>query len=292
MTDFARLNLAARAIHYLGERRRFPFIPVNCGALPDALVESELFGHVRGAFTDARESRPGIISQARGGTLFLDEIEGMSMRAQVALLRFLQDREYRPVGGTSTMASDVRVMGATNADLQSMVRKGNFRADLLFRLNVLTVHLPPLRERHGDVMLLAGHLLERLNRESRGPAKSLHAESEATLIAHSWPGNVRELENLMLRRYVLESGPVIRIRSVEEEFGRGEAHSSPEVPDNGFKTAKAKAIAAFEQSYIAALLSKSGGNLSLASRLSGKDRSDLSKLLRKHGIQRQQFQRN
>jgi two-component system response regulator GlrR len=158
-------EIAARAIHYLGARRRFPFIPVNCGAIPDSLVESALFGHVRGAFTDARESQPGIIAQARGGTLFLDEIEAMSMRAQVALLRFLQDKQYAPIGGATMIASDVRVVAATNADLSQMARAGSFRSDLLFRLNVLKLHLPPLRERSGDVLLLAEHFMQRLNRE-------------------------------------------------------------------------------------------------------------------------------
>jgi len=143
-------ELAARAIHYLGQRRRLPFIPINCGALPESLVETELFGHVRGAFTDARDPSPGIVSQARGGTLFLDEIEAMAARAQVALLRFLQDRVYRPVGGTATIASDARVIGATNTSLEDMTHGGGFRADLFFRLNVLKVRLPALRERAGE----------------------------------------------------------------------------------------------------------------------------------------------
>jgi two-component system, NtrC family, response regulator GlrR len=285
-------ELAARAIHYLGARQRFPFIPINCGALPDALVESELFGHVRGAFTDAREASPGIISRARGGTLFLDEIEATTMRAQVALLRFLQDGEYRPIGGTSVKTSDVRVIGATNVSLAAMVREGRFRSDLLFRLNALTIHLPPLRERPGDVMLLAEHLLEELNRGSRKPPKSLHPASAAMLMAHHWPGNVRELENLMLRCFLVEEGPAIRISAIDPGCSRGEAKIPSDAPEWSFKTAKARAIAAFEQSYIAALLLRSQGNLSLAARLSGKDRSDLSKLLRKHGIRRQEFERD
>jgi two-component system, NtrC family, response regulator GlrR len=283
-------ELAARAIHYLGTRRQFPFIPINCGALPDALIESELFGHVRGAFTDAREASPGVISKARGGTLFLDEIEAMTTRTQVSLLRFLQDGEYRPVGGTSVMTSDVRVIGAANASLAGMVRDGRFRGDLFFRLNALTIDLPPLRERPGDVMLLAEHLLEELNRRSRKSPKSLHPASAATLIAHDWPGNVRELENLILRCYLLEEGPVIRISAVEPGGDPSAGNLSSNAPNWSFRIAKARAVAAFEQSYIEALLARSQGNLSLASRLSGKDRSDLSKLLRKHGIRRQEFE--
>ena len=284
-------ELAARAIHYLGSRRRFPFIPINCGALPEALVESELFGHVRGAFTDAREASPGMISKARGGTLFLDEIEATTMKTQVSLLRFLQDGEYRPVGGTSMMKSGVRVIGATNVNLADMVRGGRFRTDLLFRLNALTINLPPLRDRPGDVMLLAEHLLGELNRASGKSPKSLHPSAAVALIGYHWPGNVRELENLMLRCHLLEEGSVIRIAAIESDCRRGEARVSV-APEWSFRTAKARAVTAFEQSYIVALLSRSGGNLSLASRLSGKDRSDLSKLLRKHGVQRQEFERD
>ena len=285
-------EIAARAIHYLGARRRFPFIPVNCGAIPDSLVESALFGHVRGAFTDAREAQAGIIAQARGGTLFLDEIEAMSMRAQVALLRFLQDKQYCPIGGTATIVSDVRVIGATNSDLSQMCRAGTFRSDLLFRLNVLRVRLPPLRERLGDTLLLADHFMQRLNRECKGHPKLLHPSSARALAAYRWPGNVRELENLILRRYLLESGSTIHIHSVEDELVDEASRTATDIAERGFRTAKARAVAAFEHSYITALLSKAGGNLSLASRLSGKDRSDLSKLLRKHGIQRGQFARN
>jgi DNA-binding NtrC family response regulator len=284
-------ELAARAIHYLGARRSFPFIPVNCGALPESLVESELFGHVRGAFTDAREARPGIVSQARGGTLFLDEIEAMAPRAQVALLRFLQDHQYRQIGGAATLAADVRVIGATNVNLASHVRTGAFRADLLFRLNVLKVGLPPLRDRPGDVMVLAEHFLARLNRDSKGTPKRLHPESAATLTAHHWPGNVRELENLLLRRYLLESDEILRILSMEEEHERAASGPTAKPSEDCFKIAKARAVAAFEHSYMTGLLARARGNLSLASRLSGKDRSDLCKLLRKHGIQREQFER-
>lgn len=282
-------ELVARAIHYLGPRRRLPFIPVNCGAIPDALVESELFGHVRGAFTDAREARPGIIAQARGGTLLLDEIEVMSPRAQTALLRFLQDKEYRPVGGTALVSSDVRVIGTTNANLHAMSLNGTFRSDLRFRLNALTIPLPPLRERTGDISLLAEHMLQRLNHDSTGPAKQLHPESMAMLISHSWPGNVRELENLMLRHHLLEQGSLIRITAPELEVRLPAQPATPDFIDDVFKHAKARAVAAFEQSYLTSLLIRSGGNLSLASRLSGKDRSDLSKLLRKYGIKRDHF---
>src|SRR5205807_10667700 len=178
------------------------------GGARGARGEWDLCGHARGGFPGAREARPAISAQARGGTLLLDEIEAMSPRAQVALLRFLQDKVYRPVGGTAVVAADVRVIGATNTDLGAMVSSGGFRSDLLFRLNALAISLPPLRARPGDVMVLAEHVVERLNRESKESAKRLHPMSAAALSAHPWPGNVRELENLILRHYLLEPGLV------------------------------------------------------------------------------------
>src|SRR5262245_29586620 len=180
-------ELIARAIHYLSRRRDLPFIGLNCGALPDNLVESELFGHARGAFTDAKETRAGLVAQARGGTLFLDEVEAMSPRAQVALLRFLQDKEYRPLGGTLVKDANVRVLASSNADLKGMAQQGAFRADLLYRLDVLPLRLPPLRERDGDALRLAEAFVERLNQQSAGPPKVLHPNTAGVLAAHTWP---------------------------------------------------------------------------------------------------------
>lgn len=283
-------ELAARAVHYLSPRRDRPFVPVNCGALPDSLVESELFGHVRGAFTDARETRQGLITEAKGGTLFLDEIEVMSPKAQVALLRFLQDKEYRPVGGTLVRDADVRVIGSSNADLKSMVQRGEFRSDLLFRLNVLLLRLPPLRERRGDVMVLANSFLDRLNRHSIQPPKVLHPDSVRVLNDYPWPGNVRELESLLQREFVMASTPVIQIAAADADGAQLDPpQDESSLADEAFKAAKARAIAQFERAYIMALLAKTAGNVSLASRLSGKDRSDIGKLLRKYGLDRRRF---
>jgi DNA-binding NtrC family response regulator len=282
-------ELAARAIHYLSARRDMPFVPVNCGALPETLAESEFFGHARGAFTDAGENRHGLIAQARGGTLFLDEVEAMPPRLQMTLLRFLQEKEYRPVGGALVKNADVRIIGASNADLKALVKAGQFRSDLSFRLDVLPLHLPPLRERGGDVPILARSFLGRLNSLSEEPPKVLSAASFEFLDSHDWPGNVRELENLIQREFVLAAGnPVIDIaghgaaaldRSSPHDVGAGSA----------FKVAKALAIAQFERSYIVALLSQTAGNVTLASRLSGKDRSDICKMLRKYGVDRRGF---
>jgi len=280
-------ELAARAIHYLGPRRDRPFVPVNCGALPDSLVESEFFGHVRGAFTDARESREGLIRQAQGGTLYLDEVEAMTPRAQVTLLRFLQDKDYRPVGGETVRHVDVRVVGSTNADLRAMSRQGAFRSDLLFRLDVLPLRLPPLRERRGDVAVLAQAFLDRLNRRSDAPPTTLDPLSAPILDAHGWPGNVRELENLIQREYVLSAGTrVIRITGIHADE---EAPAVERGDEEDFTRAKARVVARFEKRYLTDLMARTAGNVSLAARIAGKDRSDINRLLRKHGIDRGLF---
>jgi two-component system response regulator GlrR len=282
-------ELIARAIHYLGPRSCCAFVPVNCGAIPDSLVESELFGHTRGAFTDAKESRPGLVAQAQGGTLFLDEVDALSARSQVALLRFLQDHEYKPVGGTAVRRADVRVVAATNADLDSLVAKGIYRQDLLYRLNVLLVHLPPLRARVGDARLLAEALLRRLSAQYGAPIKALHVDTVAFLSAYNWPGNVRELENLIQREFLLEDGPTIRVATALGSAVRTERSRSGALTEDRFQAAKARAIAEFERAYICELLSRTRGNISLAARLSGKERSRLGKLVKKYGLDREHF---
>ncbi len=288
-------ELVARAIHYLGARRDFPFIPVNCGALPDNLVESELFGHARGAFTDARDARHGLIAEAQGGTLFLDEIEVLTPKAQVALLRFLQDFEYRPVGGTVVRDADVRIIAAGNANLGELARVGHFRRDLLFRLNVLSIELPPLRERQRDAVLLAEMFLKRLAGQYRRAPKNLHPDAVTRLLTHDWPGNVRELENLIHREFLMTDEPMIHLYCLASLPGArpkdaGEADSSP-LTESSFQEAKACAIAHFERAYIVELLSRTRGNISLAARISGKERSRLAKLVKKHGLQRESFVR-
>ena len=272
-------ELAARAIHYLSRRRNLPFIPLNCGAIPENLVESELFGHARGAFTDAKEARTGLIAQAKGGTLFLDEVETISPRAQVALLRFLQDKQYRPIGGAPVADANVRIVAASNADLKGLVNQGSFRIDLLYRLDVLSVHLPPLRDRGADAALLAEVFVERLNRQSDGPRKALSAGAARVLDTRPWPGNVRELENLIQREYVLATGDAIEISDPA-----GDAPDDQRTATEPFRVAKARAVAHFERTYMSALLVRTHGNLSLAARLAGKDRSDIGRLVRKHGL--------
>jgi DNA-binding NtrC family response regulator len=281
-------ELAARAIHYLGTRRTGPFVPVNCGAIPDALIESEFFGHIRGAFTDARDTREGVVSQARGGTLFLDELETLSPRGQVVLLRFLQDQSYKPVGGEQFHRANVRIIGSTNADFRVLTEEGRFRLDLLFRLQVLPVELPPLRERPGDALLLATYFVERLGAQYGRRPMPFTTEAIRYLERHHWPGNVRELENLVHRELVLSDGSEIALQSV---LGPKPAAGDVSHPVQRFQVAKARMIAEFEKAYIADLLNRTRGNVSLAARLAGKDRSRLGKLVKKHGLDRLTFAR-
>jgi DNA-binding NtrC family response regulator len=288
-------EVVARAIHYRGSRKNAPFIPVNCGAIPDALVENELFGHARGAYTDARDSCQGLIAQADGGTLFLDEIEAMSPRAQVILLRFLQDHEYRPLGASHARAGDVRVVAASNTDLERLADQGLYRRDLLYRLSVLTIRVPPLRERTNDAALLAEAFLGRLGAQYNRPPRSLHPESIAAFNSYHWPGNVRELENLVHRAFLLIDDPVIRVSPASFDPaslpGAGAAAGAQGLTASRFQDAKARTIAQFERAYITELLARSRGNISLAARIAGKERSRLAKLVKKYGLGRHEFLR-
>jgi DNA-binding NtrC family response regulator len=287
-------ELAAREIHYASARRDHPFVPVNCGAIPDSLIENELFGHDRGAFTDARVAQPGLIDHARGGTLFLDEVDALSDKGQVTLLRFLQDNEYRPVGGGAARVSDARIIAATNAGLEQQVASGHFRRDLHYRLNALHLRLPPLRERDGDVAELAAHFIRLVAVRLRGPDKSWGADAMQALLGYAWPGNVRELENVALRAYICTEGSIIgaaELLAAEPAFA-GTA-SAPRrranEPDLGFSAAKLHAIRKFEHDYLTRLMQQAGGNVSAAARLSGTERRQLGKLLLKHGIETKRF---
>ena len=281
-------ELAARAVHYLSDRREQPFIPVNCGALPDSLLENELFGHAKGAFTDAGSSQPGLIAQAEKGTLFLDELECLTQKAQVAVLRFLQDMEYRPLGSGHVVQADVRIIVATNVPLPELEQSRDFRRDLLYRLNVMPVRLPPLRERAEDVVLLAEHFLAGLRRRYGQPEKYLDPRCPRWMRGHDWPGNIRELENLIHRQFLLADDAVVCVAPP------GEAHSpydpvSPTTLPSSFNEAKARAIECFERDYLTRLLRQSGGNVSLAARRAGKERRAFGKLLKKYTIDKTLF---
>jgi DNA-binding NtrC family response regulator len=289
-------ELAARAIHYLGPRRDHPFVPVNCGAIPDHLIENELFGHARGAYTDAREAVPGVLASADGGTLFLDEVEALTLKAQVALLRFLEDGTYRPLGSAQLVRVRTRIVAASNVDLDSLVRTGVFRADFMYRLRLLTLDMPPLRDRPTDVVPLARHFLRQLAARYDRVVKWLDPAAIALLERHSWPGNVRELESLIHREYLLSDDEVVRIGpgSFERSSAPSQAELSICVDATEpcllrFGAAKARAIEEFERSYLSRALAESGGNVSVAARNAGKERRAFGRLLKKYGIDRGVF---
>jgi DNA-binding NtrC family response regulator len=278
-------ELFAHALHYQGPRHGKPFIPVNCGALPDHLFENELFGHVKGAFTDAISTQNGLIVEAHGGTLFLDEIDALSPSAQVKLLRFLQNGEYRALGSARTVTADVRIIAATNADLRRKVDAKLFRDDLFHRLNVLSLSIPPLRQRGADVPLLSFYFLDRYSKEYRAIAARLSTAALQKLVGYSWPGNVRELEAVIQRALVLSSAEVIESEDIEIPI-RESAQSSIRPT---LRNAKSTAVGEFESNYLAALLATHRGNVSHAARAAGKDRRTLQRLLRKYNLDRHSF---
>lgn len=286
-------EVAARAIHYGGLRRDRPFVPVNCGALPEALIENELFGHARGAFTDAREQREGLVALAAGGTLFLDEVDALSPKGQVTLLRFLQDFTYRPLGSRREERADVRIVAATNAPLADLVQARRFRVDLYYRLQILVLHLPPLRLRHGDAMVLAEHFAKTLSARYRLPERCVDPGAQRWLDGYAWPGNVRELENLIHRAVLLTPGTRICIDpdqlGLDADAGIVCDRDPGGTTSAAFRRAKALAIEAFERGFISRVLAESRGNVSLAARRCGKERRAFGKLLRKYGIDREQF---
>lgn len=271
-------EIFARAIHYLSPRADRPFVPVNCGALPENLVESEIFGHKRGAFTGATTDQTGLIHEAEGGTLFLDEIDGLSRAAQVKLLRFLQDGEYRAVGSQQIVHANIRVVAATNADCSRLVREGNFREDLFYRLNVLALTLPALRERRGDILLLAYHILETQAAIAEAAPKKLSLGALNRLLGHSWPGNVREMENVFTRAIVLCDRDTIELRDLNlPDDGVAEENQS-------FQTTKARVIRRFEHDFLETTLRAHHGNITHAARAVKKNRRAFWELLRKHGL--------
>jgi DNA-binding NtrC family response regulator len=277
-------ELAARAIHYGGGRARGPFIPVNCGAIPDALVENELFGHKSGAYTDAKRDHIGLVAHAQHGTLFLDEVDALSSKAQVALLRFLQDQQYRSLGGGEISNADVRVITACNADVARLTETGAFRLDLYYRIKLLHVRLPPLRERGADVVLIAEHVLATCAKRY-GPERRLDDASRAWLARQRWPGNIRELENVICREYLLADDAVIRVAGPPGPS----MPTPPEAPAPGgipFSQAKRHVVSAFERGYLEDALASAGGNVTRAAQLAGKERRAFGKLLKKHGIER------
>ncbi|CAG0943704.1 Transcriptional regulatory protein QseF [Candidatus Brocadiaceae bacterium] len=271
-------EVCARAIHYLSPRMSKPFMPVNCGAIPVELIENELFGHKSGAFTSANSSQQGLIQDAEGGTLFLDEIDCLPLLAQVKLLRFLQEKEYRPLGSTKICQVDVRVVAATNIRLEEAVKAGRFRQDLYYRLNIIPLVLPPLRERRDDVPLLADHFLSKYAAEYDKPVMGFSPDAIQVLVQFDWPGNVRELEHVIERAIVLTDQEIIREADIVLPC------SETGVSQESFHEAKARVVAQFENTYIQNLLLAHQGNITKAAQAAQKNRRAFWQLMRKYRI--------
>jgi transcriptional regulator with GAF, ATPase, and Fis domain len=291
-------ELFARAIHYCGERRSKPFVPVNCAALPDHLIENELFGHSKGAFTGALLEKTGLLQEADGGTLFLDEINSLGVSVQSKLLRVLQDQEFRPLGSTKSKTINVKIIAATNGDLRHLVETRQFREDLFYRLNVLSISLPPLRDRKEDILLLANHALKVYAKEFGRQGLGLGHTAKAKLINHSWPGNVRELQGVIQRAVAMASGDTLEAHDFDLPDCLKPELTGPTMTlvsrggisiDHSFQDMKAKVIEEFERAYLSELLTTHQGNISKAARAARKERRAFQRLLMKHGLDRRIF---
>jgi two-component system, NtrC family, response regulator GlrR len=280
-------ELFARAIHYLSTRSNGALVPINCAALPVELVDSEFFGHVRGAFTGAHATRKGLIAQAEGGTLFLDEVDSLPLVAQGKLLRVLQEQEYRPVGADCSQHSDVRILTATNRNIENMIRRGEFRQDLYYRLKVLTVNLPALRERREDVLPLARYFMAKYAAEYHCAEPQLSDAALRLLMAHPWPGNVRELEHVIERACLMHTEA--EIKPSDLDLG---TDNSKGLDAASFKEAKQHVVDTFERGYLEQLLARHLGNVSRAAAAAQKNRRALWELLRRHEIDPNRFRVN
>ena len=303
-------ELVARAIHQHGPRAKKPFVAVNCGAIPKELVESELFGHLRGAFTGAQTARAGLFESADGGTILLDEVGDLPLAAQVKLLRVLQDGEIKRVGADETRTVDVRVLAATNVDLVNAIQAGQFRRDLYYRLHVITIALPPLRDRGDDVLLLANYFLQKFARSMQRDPKRLSPDAARALCGYDWPGNVRELEHAIEHAVVLSAKEVIGVSdlpftrppsllrepgtmpglgpaseataSVAVVGAAGPGRALSDLVELPYAEAKKRLVSGFDESYTGELLRRAGGNMSEAARRAGLDRSNFRRLLKRH----------
>ncbi len=277
-------ELFARAVHYNSPRKGRPFVPVNCGALPDHLFENELFGHKKGAFTDAWADQKGLVQEAEGGTLFLDEVESLSAAGQTKLLRFLQGSEYRPLGGSKNMVANVRILAATNRDLRGLVEEGKFRDDLYYRLNILPLPIPPLRERLDDIPRLVTYFLRQANKFRGGPVH-LEPDAMSRLLRYPWPGNVRELESVVHRIMTFSQSQAVKADDIDlPSQGKTEGNS-----EFIFRQAKSEVIDNFERTYLINLLTAHQGNISHAAKAAGKERRAFKRLLTKHRLDRKGF---
>ena len=280
-------ELVARAIHYLSPHAGKPWLAINCAALQDSLMESEFFGHIAGAFTNAVKNRQGFFSLADDGTLFLDELDSLSPKGQQILLRVLQEKRFRPIGSERELSCRARILAATNQNLSKAVAIGKFRKDLFYRLNIFQIQLPKLRNRKVDIPELARHFILKHTPDVNNPP-DFSEEANNTLINYSWPGNVRELENAVIRAVHLNDKGVIKPEHLGIEANKEEVNSSPlEVVSNKIipmKEEKLKIIANFERKYLTRLMQVTNGNVSLAARMAMKERRELGKMLKKYAI--------
>jgi DNA-binding NtrC family response regulator len=284
-------ELAARAIHYHSDRKDKPFITVNCTAMPEQIIESELFGHVKGSFTGAWKDKRGIVEEADQGTLFLDEIGELNMAMQAKLLRLLQEGEYKPVGGLTTKQADIRFVVATNQNLKKLIEAKQFREDLYYRLNVINLHLPPLRDRKEDIPILAHHFLKKFNSLNNKKISGIDSETISALMSKSWPGNIRELENCIERGAILCQSDTIKISDILPQ--EPVAHISP-VFDHSiftlpFREAKEIIIKSFHNKYINWILQQNKGNISRAAEQAELQRQYLHRLIKEENINTEIF---
>lgn len=277
-------ELVARSIHYSGPFRDKPFIPVDCGSLVPTLIESELFGYVKGAFTGANQTKDGLLSMAEGGTIFLDEVGELPVDLQAKMLRAIQEKEIRPVGGTRRIPINVRILAATNRDLEQAVMQGEFRRDLYFRLNVLSLRIPALRERRQDIPLLIGHFLERMTRAS-GQEKIISDEALKAMLSYDWPGNVRELENCLERSYAFTTGPLIHSNDLPREVANLPVPESANGNGNSNGHAKIVPIAELEKQTILRTITELNGDKLQAARLLGIGKTTLYRKLKDYAAQ-------
>jgi len=273
-------EMAARSLHELSRRRAGPFVAINCAAMPEQLLESELFGHVKGAFTDARNAKVGLFLKANGGTLFLDEVGELPLGLQPKLLRALQERTVRPVGGEAETPFDARVVAATNRDLEAAVEEGRFREDLYFRINVIGIELPPLRARGNDVLLLAQRFIEQFSHRSERKVKGISPDAAQRLLAYTWPGNVRELQNCIERAVALTSYEAITVEDLPE---RVRSYQRQRVLPGGDDPEELVPLEEIEKRYILRVLDAVGGNRTLAASTLGVDRKTLYRKLERYG---------
>jgi DNA-binding NtrC family response regulator len=284
-------ELAAKTLHFHSQRKERNFVAVNCSAIPETLIESELFGHLKGSFTGAIRDKKGLVEEADRGTLFLDEIGDLNLVMQTKLLRLLQEGEFKPVGSSKTLTADIRFIAASNQDLMEKVRKKEFREDLFYRLNVIQVVLPPLRDRKEDIPILAHHFLEKYSRLNQKEIRGIAPEGLEALTTREWPGNIRELENVLERGVILNDSGLLQIFDLFPE----DLSSSPsfKIQENifqaPFKEAKENIINSFHIEYIRRVLAKHGGNVSLAAKECGLKRPYLHRLMRENNIQSKQY---